>query len=82
MGRGGPSYVHGRFVAVNPRRPEQVFFSTGAHGLWLSTDGGGHWKQSERIPFAAINRVCFHPTEKDLIYVTTFGGGVFKMGTR
>ncbi len=82
VGRDGPSYVHGRFVAVNPRRPEQVFFSTGAHGLWLSTDGGEHWRQSERVPFAAINRVCFHPTEKDLVYVTTFGGGVFKMKTR
>ncbi len=58
-----------------------VLYVGAPDGLYATFDGG-HWRQSERVPFAAINRVCFHPAEKDLVYVTTFGGGVFKMKTR
>ncbi len=46
--------------------------------LWLSKDLGEHWKPFERFPFANTQRVCFDPRDPGVIYVTTFGAGVWK----
>ena len=48
------------------------------HSLWLSKDGGDTWEPFETFPFAATQRVQFDPDDPDVIYVTTFGGSVFK----
>lgn len=77
-GKGGPSYVHGMFVTVDPQNPERVYFGTGSHGLWYSSDAGTTWKQSPDPPFGSVHRVSWHPEDHSTIYVTTFGGGVFK----
>lgn len=47
-------------------------------GLWLSKDNGTTWQAFEELPFCNIQRVTFDPSNEDLIYVTTFGGSVFK----
>jgi len=46
--------------------------------MWLSTDGGETWKNFAGIPFGQTHRVHFDPTHPDVIYVTTFGGSVWK----
>jgi photosystem II stability/assembly factor-like uncharacterized protein len=77
-GKGGPGYLHAMMVTVDPAHPEVVYLGTHTHGLWYSADAGKTWKQFEWIPFAMANRVQFDPDDHGLIYVTTFGGGVWR----
>jgi len=72
------SYAHAFFVSVDPRRPDRVFFSAHTHGLFVSDNVGGTWREVKDIPFTAVSRVSFDPRDKEMIYVTTFGGGIWK----
>ena len=66
----------------HPKRPGWVYLTMceGAPGpsLWLSTDGGDSWKPFESFPFSNTQRVTVDPDDDDVIYVTTFGGSVFR----
>jgi photosystem II stability/assembly factor-like uncharacterized protein len=46
--------------------------------LYLSTDGGDTWKPFDSFPFSNTQRVSVDPDDEDTIYVSTFGGSVFK----
>lgn len=46
--------------------------------LWLSKDNGVSWAPMEELPFANVQRVAFDPDDKEIIFVTTFGGSVWK----
>ena len=46
-------------------------------GLWLSRDDGLSWKPMS-LPFANAQRVCFDRADPSVIYVTTFGGSVWR----
>jgi photosystem II stability/assembly factor-like uncharacterized protein len=46
--------------------------------LFLSTDAGRTWQPFTQLPFSQINRVDFDPRQPEVIYVTTFGGSVWK----
>ena len=68
----------------HPKRPGWVYATccgwcdAPEGSLFLSTDSGRTWKPFTGMPFAQINRVDFDPTNPDVIYVTTFGGSVWK----
>lgn len=47
-------------------------------GLWLSRDDGGSWEPFHDLPFSNIQRVVFDPADRQRIYVTTFGGSVWR----
>jgi photosystem II stability/assembly factor-like uncharacterized protein len=47
-------------------------------GLWLSKDGGATWAAMAGLPFANAMRVAFDPADDSVIYVTTFGGSVWR----
>jgi photosystem II stability/assembly factor-like uncharacterized protein len=46
--------------------------------LWLSKDNGRTWKSLDGIPFTQTCRVHFDLMDDSVIYVTTFGGSVWK----
>jgi photosystem II stability/assembly factor-like uncharacterized protein len=73
-----PSYVHCMFVNLHPDNPDSVYAGTGTHGLWLSEDAGKSWKRFEEIPFKNCQNVSFDPRDRTVMYVTTFGGGVWR----
>jgi len=75
---GGDPYHHSMFVTLHPDRPDYVYLSTGAHGLWLSKDAGQSWRRLEHIPFRSITRLSFDPKDHRIMYVCTFGGGVLR----
>jgi photosystem II stability/assembly factor-like uncharacterized protein len=66
----------------DPRRPGWVYMTLteGAPGpsLWLSSDGGDSWIPFTNFPFDNTQRVAFDPKDPNVIYVTTFGGSVWK----
>ena len=78
VGHGGSDYVQAMFVTVDPAEPSRVYLGTESQGLWCTQDAGTIWKPFEGIPFGAIQRVAFDPDDRGLIYVTTFGGGVWR----
>ena len=47
-------------------------------GIWLSRDNGDSWEPMEGVPFSNIQRVTVDPAAPNVIYVTTFGGSVWK----
>jgi len=69
---------------LHPSRPGYVYATMGDWGapedasLWLSKDYGTTWEPFLKLPFSRIQRVYFDPADNDTIYVTTFGGSVFK----
>ena len=47
-------------------------------GLWLSRDSGRTWEAFNGLPFSNIQRVTFDPSNDAVMYVTTFGGSVWR----
>lgn len=67
---------------VHPAHPGWIYATLtedapGA-GLWLSKDDGRTWKPMTGLPFANAQRVAIDPADAGVIYVTTFGGSVWK----
>jgi len=69
-------------ATIHPRKPNWVYLCIAAGetnpGLWLSKDAGNTWKALEGMPFRNAQRVSFDPTDDSLIYVSTFGGSVWR----
>ena len=72
------SYVQAFFVTVNPQRPDVVYLGTATHGLFVTQDAGRTWREMRGVPFTACQRVAFDPQDPNTIWVTTFGGGVWR----
>jgi photosystem II stability/assembly factor-like uncharacterized protein len=47
-------------------------------GLWLSKDDGATFTPMNGLPFGNAQRVTFDPADEGVIYVTTFGGSVWR----
>jgi photosystem II stability/assembly factor-like uncharacterized protein len=79
LGRKGPEHF-GAFL--HPKRPGWIYMTLteGAPGagLWLSRDDGATWEPMAGLPFSNAQRVAFLPSDPDHIYVTTFGGSVWR----
>ena len=79
LARKGPEHFG---AYLHPKRRGWVYMTLteGAPdaGLWLSKDDGQTWKPVDGLPFANIQRVTFDPADESVIYVTTFGGSVWR----
>jgi photosystem II stability/assembly factor-like uncharacterized protein len=77
-GKGGDCFG----ATVNPGKPDWVYMCIpeggDEPGLWLSKDAGKSWKPLEGMPFRNAQRVTFDPSDDSLIYVSTFGGSVWR----
>ena len=69
-------------ATVDPRRPDRVYLCINEGdeepGLWLSRDAGQTWKALDGMPFRNAQRVTFDPRDDSIIYVSTFGGSVWR----
>ncbi len=72
-----PSYVQASGVKLHPSNPDYVYIGS-SHGLWVSTNAGENWQWFNKIPFKSAQNVAFDPNDSKLMYVNTFGGGVWK----
>ena len=79
IGRQGPQTFGGYF---HPKLEGWIYMTLteGAPGagLWLTRDNGQTWEAFNDLPFSNIQRVMFDPSDDALMYVTTFGGSVWK----
>lgn len=66
----------------DPKRLSRVYMTLteGPPGpsLWVSDDNGETWRPIRSFPFANAQRVEFDRDHPEVIYVTTFGGSVFR----
>jgi photosystem II stability/assembly factor-like uncharacterized protein len=69
-------------ATVNPRKPDWVYLCIAEGdtepGLWLSKDAGKTWKALDQMPFRNAQRVTFDPNDDSVIYVSTFGGSIWR----
>ncbi|HLK55844.1 MAG TPA: hypothetical protein VKU00_04750, partial [Chthonomonadaceae bacterium] len=67
---------------LHPKHPGWIYMTLteGAPGagLWLSQDNGATWKPMMGLPFSNAQRITFDPADPNRIYVTTFGGSVWR----
>jgi photosystem II stability/assembly factor-like uncharacterized protein len=75
---GGPSYVQCLYINLKPNNPAHIYLGTESHGLWVSPDAGRTWKRFAALPFANATNVAFDPENPGMMYVCTFGGGVWR----
>ncbi len=75
--KSSPSYVQASGVKLHPSNPDQIYLGS-SHGIWVSTDAGKKWNWFNDIPFKSAQNVAFDPKDPKLMYVNTFGGGVWK----
>lgn len=64
-------------VTVDPRNPEVMYACGFDQGTYRSTDRGETWQRIRGFNFKWGHRVVPDPANPALIYVTTFGGGVW-----
>ena len=62
---------------VEPQNPSTVYFTTEDAGIYVSNDSGSSWSEVTGIPAKTSHRITFDYKGKAM-YVTTFGGGVWK----
>ena len=81
---GGKSWVqvfddgaHVYAAALDPVHPSSLIISTFDSGTFRSDDLGESWYRLEGFNFKWGYRPIFDPRNPDMIYMTTFGGGVY-----
>jgi photosystem II stability/assembly factor-like uncharacterized protein len=73
-----------RGVDLDPGNPDVIYaccFATGGgptRGVLRSADGGKTWKRLGGLPFYSLHHVTVDPRNPRTLYVTTFGGDVWK----
>lgn len=79
LARKGPEHFG---AYLHPTRPGWIYMTLteGAPdaGLWLSRDDGATWEALRGLPFSNAQRVAFVPSDPERIYVTTFGGSIWR----
>jgi hypothetical protein len=79
LARLGPEHFS---AALDPRRRGWIYATlcedAPSYGLYLSQDNGKSFRPVEGLPFDNAMRVAFDPADAGRIYVTTFGGSVWR----
>ena len=76
-------------ATLHPEKPDWVYMTIHATvpedrksppeaSLWLSRDGGDNWEPFRDYPFGNPCRVHFHPEDPSIMFVTNYGGSVYR----
>ena len=72
---GGDQHVYS--VTYNRANPSEMYAAGFSSSAWHSTDAGAHWQRIAGFNFKAAHRVIADPEHPGMVYITTFGGGVW-----
>jgi photosystem II stability/assembly factor-like uncharacterized protein len=72
---GGDQHVYS--VTYNLANPSEMYAAGFSSSAWHSTDGGAHWRRIAGFNFKAAHRVIADPVHPGMVYITTFGGGLW-----
>ncbi len=66
-----PKDVSVEDIAVHPMDTRRLLISTSTHGVFLSTDGGVHWKSSNQgLSCLTAMKLAQSPTQPNIVYLT------------
>jgi photosystem II stability/assembly factor-like uncharacterized protein len=65
-------------LTIHPRNPRELYVCGFDSAAYRSVDGGATWARIKGYNFKWGHRVIIDPTDPDQIYVTTFGGSVWR----
>jgi len=64
-------------VTVDPRNANTLYAAGFESSAWRSTDRGSHWTRISGFNFKWAHRVMPDLNDPNMIFITTFGGGVW-----
>jgi photosystem II stability/assembly factor-like uncharacterized protein len=64
-------------VTIDPRNPSTLYAAGFESSAWISRDMGEHWSRIPGFNFKWGHRVEADPEDKNKVYISTFGGGVW-----
>jgi hypothetical protein len=64
-------------MAVDPYRPDEVFFAGTDFGLYYSIDSGKTWSKDYRVPNVAVHEIKMR--DDRTLFVITHGRGMFAL---
>jgi photosystem II stability/assembly factor-like uncharacterized protein len=64
-------------VTIDPKDSKVLYAAGFESSAWRSGDGGDTWRRVPGFNFKWAHRVIPDPVDRDKIYLTTFGGGVW-----
>ncbi|MCK5848646.1 MAG: hypothetical protein KAH01_05560, partial [Caldisericia bacterium] len=65
-------------IKYNDENTKEIVVATSETGMYMTKDGGEEWfSVGESIANQCITSVLYHPFEKNKIFCTTFGSGVY-----
>jgi photosystem II stability/assembly factor-like uncharacterized protein len=64
-------------LTIDPRHPETLYIGGFDAAAYRSTDRGVSWTRIEGYDFKWGHRIILDPNDSSLIYITTYGGGVW-----
>ena len=73
VGRKMYPFLHSNGLTFHPKRKGWVYYATGTHGAWLTTNGGKRWKRFIGIPRLTVSKIFFDPKDPDIIYACSVG---------
>lgn len=65
-------------VSIDPRNPRVLYAAGFESSAWASADRGEHWRRIAGFNFKWGHRVIPNPTDPKSVYITSFGGGVWR----
>ena len=65
-------------ITIEAANPKCIYVTTEDSGVYRTTDGGIVWNHLEGPPFTNCIGVSIDPDDRETVWVTTFGGGVWK----
>ena len=64
-------------LTIDPRHPDTLYICGSDTAAYRSTDRGAHWSRIRGYDFKQGNRIILDPNDPGMIYITTYGGGVW-----
>ena len=64
-------------IQVDPENPSAIYIVTTDYAAYRSLDRGGKWERIKGYCFSKGKNPILDPYNKDMMYITTFGGSVF-----
>ena len=65
-------------LTIDPRHPDTLYITGFDAAAYRSADRGIHWTRIEGYDFKWGHRIILDPNDSTQIYITTYGGGVWR----